>query len=161
MTSSPQNPFAPPKENGPLPLAELNRLRVKQLLWWPARLMLGLGVMTLLLIAIIGAMCGFMSLFLPDFGAPFGRFLSQNPWISAGILATILGSLFCIYGGVQMLHLRRYGHCLTAALVMTIPGTSPGFWFGWIFGIWALVILLRKDTRAAFSNESPLSPERK
>jgi hypothetical protein len=70
------------------------------------------------------------------------------------LTAIILSSLFCIYGGVQMLRLTRYRVCIATAIMMAFPLTSPCNVIGLVVGTWTFIALLRKDTRAAFAEKS-------
>jgi hypothetical protein len=66
-------------------------------------------------------------------------------------LAMILGSLITLYTGAQLFLARQYFACLIGAFLAAIPIITPCYVLGIPFAIWALVILLRKDTRAAFA----------
>lgn len=66
----------------------------------------------------------------------------------------LFGSVFCIIGGIQMMRVRSYGLCITAALLMAFPCTSPLILLGCPIGIWVLVVLLLRETRAAFAKVS-------
>lgn len=63
----------------------------------------------------------------------------------------ILGNSFVIYAAVQMLRVRQFGACVFGAIIGLIPLITPCYFLGIPFAIWAMVILLRKDTRAAFA----------
>jgi hypothetical protein len=63
----------------------------------------------------------------------------------------IIGTFLSICGAIQMLKGRSYSVCVMGATMSMIPLISPGYVLAIPFGIWALVILLRKDTRAAFA----------
>jgi hypothetical protein len=66
-------------------------------------------------------------------------------------LASLLCECAVIYGAVQMLRRRQHRACVTGALAACIPFLSPCYGLSIPFGLWALVILLRKETRAAFT----------
>jgi hypothetical protein len=61
------------------------------------------------------------------------------------------GSLLSLYGAIAMLRGKQYSACVAGAVTASIPFISPCVFLGIPFGIWALVILFRKDTRAAFA----------
>lgn len=61
------------------------------------------------------------------------------------------GNVTCLYGSIAMLRGKSYRVCLSGAIAACIPVISPCYILGIPFGIWALVILLRKDTRTAFA----------
>ena len=83
----------------------------------------------------------------------------------AMILLPILPALgvFVMWSASRMLQVRSYGLCIAASILAMI--TPPGFVLGVPFGIWALVVLSRRDVRDAFhekkkkSNNSGKSPD--
>ncbi len=66
-------------------------------------------------------------------------------------LGMATGSVIGFYTGVQLLRGRQYNICIIGAILAAIPMITPCFVLGIPFAIWALVVLLRKDTRAAFA----------
>jgi serine/threonine protein kinase len=58
-----------------------------------------------------------------------------------------------IVGAVQLLRLRSYRFCLAAALVAALPW-SPAWPLGLAVGIWAVVVLGRRDVMLAFLGQS-------
>lgn len=66
-----------------------------------------------------------------------------------------IASFLCVaattYGAIQMLRGRDYPFCVVGAAAACIPLLGPCYGFSIPIGFWALVILLRKETRAAFS----------
>jgi serine/threonine protein kinase len=67
-----------------------------------------------------------------------------------GIGPLIIGifGVLTILGAMRMLRLKAYGSCVAGSiLAMIIP---PGFLLGIPFGIWALIVLSRKEVREAF-----------
>jgi hypothetical protein len=66
--------------------------------------------------------------------------------------ADFLACFLVILGGVRMLSLKNYGLSVLAAIVAALPGLSCSgcCGVGAIVGIWALVVLLNPDVRAAF-----------
>lgn len=67
------------------------------------------------------------------------------------VSAVAIGNCFVTYAAIQMLRGRQYVICILGACVSLMPFLSPCIFIGVPFGIWALVILLQKDTRAAFA----------
>ena len=63
-------------------------------------------------------------------------------------------SLFHIYGALCMRRGRNYPIALGSAVMSSIPFLAPMAYFGIPFGIWALVVLCRKDVRAAFAKRA-------
>jgi hypothetical protein len=60
--------------------------------------------------------------------------------------------LLVILGGVRMLSLKSYGLAFLASVTAAVPCVSliACCGVGEIVGIWALVVLLQPDVRAAF-----------
>src|SRR5262245_9822353 len=68
-------------------------------------------------------------------------------------IAGILGFPLLLVGGIQMCRGRGWGLALTAAVLAMLPGLSPSFCCCGLspaIGIWALVVLLNSDVKAAF-----------
>lgn len=63
-------------------------------------------------------------------------------------LMTING--LTLYGGLQMRKLESYKLCCAGAILACIPCCSPCSIVGIPFGIWALVVLLDPQVKAAF-----------
>jgi hypothetical protein len=63
-----------------------------------------------------------------------------------------LASFLVIFGGIRMLSLKNYGLAILAAILAALPGVSCSgcCGVGAIVGIWALVVLLNAEVRAAF-----------
>jgi len=71
---------------------------------------------------------------------------------AASLLVTACVGLL-IVGAVQMLRLRSYRLCLVAALVAVLPW-SPAWLLGLTVGIWAVIVLGRRDVMLAFLGDS-------
>lgn len=83
------------------------------------------------------------------------RALQMEPWILIyPIGVNAVSNAVVIYASIQMLYMRKHKHCVFGAIVATIPILSPGYILGIPVAIWALVILLRKETRNAFAEAS-------
>src|SRR5262249_20350947 len=69
-----------------------------------------------------------------------------------GGVLSLLTALVTIFGGIFMRSLRAYGLCVVAAILAALPCTSAGgcCLLGEIVGIWALIVLLNGEVRAAF-----------
>lgn len=74
---------------------------------------------------------------------------AKRLFVLCGLMA--IGSFASIYGGIQILRVRQYAACTSAALLMTFPCTSPVCLLGLVIGVGTLILLLRNDTKAAFS----------
>jgi hypothetical protein len=143
--STTENPYASPREISSIASESLtHRQTVKNQLFLPGLAML------------IGGLFGipFILFRIFVYALPWMRSVesidsANRTFVLCALMA--IGTVVCIYGGVQILRARQFGACASAALVMTFPCTSPVCLMGPLIGIWALVILLRKDTRAAFA----------
>lgn len=83
---------------------------------------------------------------------PFEGEPSESLWKRL-ILSTLMavGSMIAYASAKEMLKGRRYAVCLTGAVIASIPLFSPAYVLGIPFGVWSLMVLLRKDTRDAFA----------
>jgi len=63
---------------------------------------------------------------------------------------TLIGAAVIFYGAMKMKNLQGYGLAMTAAILCLIPCFSICC-IGIPFGIWALVVLLNADVKAAFA----------
>ena len=59
-------------------------------------------------------------------------------------------SLITLIGSIQMLRLRTFPLCLTAAIASLVPVCGPCFGLSLPFGIWALVLLFNPDVKRRF-----------
>ena len=59
-------------------------------------------------------------------------------------------SAVALYGSIQMMGLKSYGLAMTAAIVSMVPCVGPCCCLAIPFGIWALVVLMKPDVKAAF-----------
>lgn len=91
-----------------------------------------------------------------DFMQQGGNWLS---WLgTAGnvvwaILNLGLGGLI-VYGAMEMLKLRNYNMAIAAAVVSLLPCTYCCCFINLAMGIWALVVLMKPEVKAAF-NKGP------
>ena len=79
---------------------------------------------------------------------------NETVWGNIGIgLFWLVVSFLIILGASRMMSLRSYGLAVTSAILAAIPCVScPGgcCFLGEIAGVWALIVLLNSDVRAAF-----------
>ena len=80
----------------------------------------------------------------------------EHPLVQSPIFSALLSSsipvpisLVIALGGWKMWNLKWYGLALRAAVLAMLPCTA-GCFLGLPFGIWALVVLLDPEVRAAF-----------
>jgi hypothetical protein len=79
---------------------------------------------------------------------------SSEMLVMLGMLGAGLGlggAVALVVGAVQMMRLRAYPLAVAAAILALVPW-SPGWLLGLPFGIWALVVLHRREVKAAFLN---------
>ena len=88
-----------------------------------------------------------------DAGAVGAMFQGAGMFVAVGWSAFI--SLLTLMSGAQIRKFRGRGLALLVAIMHAIPCCGADFCCTWIFsvpiGIWALVVLLNKDTKAAFA----------
>jgi hypothetical protein len=65
------------------------------------------------------------------------------------LLLLLAFPILMIVGAVRMQQLRSYGLAMTASVIAVLP-IHPWFILGLPFGVWALVVLMRRETRDAF-----------
>ncbi|MGA8115416.1 MAG: hypothetical protein WCA46_17260 [Actinocatenispora sp.] len=71
--------------------------------------------------------------------------------VFAPAVLTVFAAPATVIGGVQMLRGRTRGLTLVGAIAATIPLTSCCFLAGMPFGIWALVVLRRPETKSWYA----------
>jgi hypothetical protein len=79
----------------------------------------------------------------------------KNQTLLIGGIACAVGLLIAVLpllGGIRMLSLRSYALCVVGSISAALPCLSCGgtCCFGEIIGIWALIVLINTDVRAAF-----------
>jgi hypothetical protein len=114
----------------------------------------------LIVTAILGGLLQVGSLITHLVGASFlaaGR-MPNNPWASmfsgkVGVVTSVVGlilSLVILIGALKMKKLESYGFAMAATIIAMIPCFSPCCLLGLPIGIWALVVLLKPEVKAAF-----------
>jgi hypothetical protein len=66
------------------------------------------------------------------------------------ILAAAMGVLI-LMGASHMQNLRKYGFAIAATIIAMVPCVSPCCFLGLPFGIWALIVLNRKEVKSQFT----------
>lgn len=74
-------------------------------------------------------------------GGPIGLVLSLFTLGASGVI---------IAGALKMWKLQSYSFAMAATIISLVPCMSPCCVVGIPFGIWALVILMQQDVKAAF-----------
>jgi len=59
-------------------------------------------------------------------------------------------SAVALFGSIKMMRLQSYGLAMTAAIVSMVPCVGPCCCLAIPFGIWALVVLMKPNVKAAF-----------
>ncbi len=59
---------------------------------------------------------------------------------------------FSIYGALQMMNGRKHGFAITSAIITILSGFVA--LIGFPIGIWALVVLLKPETKSSFTSNS-------
>jgi hypothetical protein len=84
--------------------------------------------------------------------AEFERFfemLGGTMGTISGLISLAVGA-FILVGAFKMMKLRSYGMAVAASIIAMIPCVSPCCCLGLPFGIWALVVLSRREVKSAF-----------
>ena len=76
--------------------------------------------------------------------------LSGGLGIFFSVLGILIGAIVFM-GASKMKSLRSYGFALAAAILAMIPCISPCCLLGLPIGIWAIVILVKPEVKAAFT----------
>jgi len=85
-----------------------------------------------------------------------------QPWMLVVAVmtgATVVGAIVTL-GAWQMLRLRSYGWAVVGSALALVP-LSVGFMLGMPMGIWALIVLKRRDVQEAFRRQQVDKPERR
>jgi hypothetical protein len=107
----------------------------------------------------IGALFQVLGLIANIAGVGMGAMSGGNEGVAnmfsggLGIVMSIVGILvagFIIYGAMQMQKLEKYGLAMGATIAAMIPCISPCCLLGLPIGIWALVVLMKPEVKAAF-----------
>ena len=69
-------------------------------------------------------------------------------------IAIVVANVVVFISSCNMLLGRRYRLCYASAVLACIPLLSPFIWLGMPFGIWALVVLHRRDVKEAFARNT-------
>lgn len=94
---------------------------------------------------------------LADAGGSLGPSEEALASLMSGTMAVVfailglLAAAVIIYGALKMKDLQSHPLAVAAAVVAMVPCVSPCCLLGLPVGIWALVVLLRPEVKAAFS----------
>jgi hypothetical protein len=105
----------------------------------------GLFQLLSLVLRVLGTGIGMMG----NSSSAYGHMLSGG----VGIVVSLIGLAttgFIIWGAMQMMSLQNYTISMAASVVAMVPCVSPCCLLGLPVGIWALVILMKPEVKAAF-----------
>jgi predicted Zn finger-like uncharacterized protein len=85
----------------------------------------------------------------PGPGDDFSSQIGGIPGAIQGFIGMCVAGLI-IFSAIKMKNLQAYGLAMTGSILAMIPCISPCCFLGLPFGIWALVILMNQDVKAAF-----------
>jgi len=117
----------------------------------------------LMITAGLGALMAVISLFSHLFGTGFNMadmgdmggneqlisMMSGGMGVGLNILGLVMAGVV-FYGASKMMKLEMYGLALATSIIAMIPCISPCCLLGIPIGIWALVVLLNQEVKAAF-----------
>jgi len=115
----------------------------------------------LLATAVIGSIGQIVSLLLRVLGTGFATMGGGDDSIQQmfsggiGIVISIMGLLMAgliVFAALQMMKLTNYGLSMAGAVIAMIPCLSPCCVLGLPIGIWALVVLMKPEVKAAFTS---------
>jgi hypothetical protein len=112
----------------------------------------GLGILAQLF-SVARHLLGTMAMpFLASDLGPAGRVLQlmTGPIGLAVALVALAIGVVVLVGALKMKAGRSYGFALAATILAMVPCVSPCCCLGLPFGIWALVVLLKPEVKAAF-----------
>jgi hypothetical protein len=121
----------------------------------PAVCLIVLGAFNLLLV-IVRALAMVFGLAQQNMGGGMSpemqkMFLAMSG--TAGVAAVVfgvIGALVILFGGIKMKKLESYNLSMAAAIIAMIPCLSACCILGIPLGIWALVVLMKPEVKAAF-----------
>jgi hypothetical protein len=106
-----------------------------------------LGAVVSLLANLLGAGIGMAGL-VPNEEA-FDSLMTGTVGVISAIVGLAVSGLI-VFGALRMKELRTYPLAMAATVVAMIPCLSPCCLLGLPVGIWALVVLLKPEVKAAF-----------
>jgi hypothetical protein len=103
-----------------------------------------------LVVNLFGAGAGLLGGMSSEYGGPdMSTMMSGGIGILTGIIAIICG-VVVLLGAMKMKNLQSWAFSLVAAILAAVPCLSPCCCIGLPVGIWAIVVLVNKDVKAAF-----------
>lgn len=149
-------PMSPPPPSPPPPGAPPPATNAAQQVQGPA--------VGLIVTAVIGGLWAIFSLLANALGmgmAGLDSLTSEYDWAqyafggALGIAGALIGlaiAVFLVWVALQMKELRSWTLSVVASVLAMIPCISPCCLLGLPIGIWALVVLLKPEVKAAFTS---------
>lgn len=146
-----ENPYASPQTVPELQAPS----RIQSLKWLRGAAM---GILVFAGFNLFMGVCWFVTLPLMIAMMTIYPLRDQSPvWlVGLGWLGSILFSVysgFMFYGATHLRAAKSYRWALASVILSLLGIFHPITWLQVPFGIWALVMLLRKDTRAVFTED--------
>lgn len=94
---------------------------------------------------------------LNNINPQMGQFMQQwshfmyGPFGTANYIFQLIISVLILMGAFKMLKLRSYEFAYAAAILSFLPCVSACCCLGLIFGIWAIVVLMKPEVKSQFS----------
>ncbi len=114
------------------------------------------------LAAVLFLLVEFVAVLL-SYQTPSAGATTHPPGISSRLLfflplcvALLASGAVILFGAFKMERLKSYGWSVAASILAMI--TPPGLLVGVPFGIWALIVLNRREVRETFGGQHPLAP---
>jgi hypothetical protein len=114
----------------------------------------------LIVVAILGALVQVASLVMHVAGTSLMAVnrMPNNPWANVfsgtvGVVFSVIGiilSAVILLAALKMKKLENYGLAMAGTILAMVPCLSPCCLLGLPIGIWALVVLLKPEVKAAF-----------
>jgi hypothetical protein len=145
-----ENPYASP-------LAPPETTRQSNYFYWLQAAAMGLIIISLLEILVAGCILVilaneiFFELPKQAGGAPL---YTEEPMAMAGAAVSFLRSATVFVGAICMRLRKKYRLAQAGAIISCMGVVFYPLWLGVPFGLWALMLLLRAYTRAAFAQSS-------
>lgn len=100
---------------------------------------------------LLGMTAGMMEEYQYEMGNDMSPMLSGGIGIVGAIIGIIVGAVI-LFGAMKMKNCQSWTFSLIASILAMIPCLSPCCCLGLPVGIWALIVLMDKNVKAAFSS---------
>ena len=116
--------------------------------------------LSLVIVGSLGIVALLIGILLVLLGVGMGAMQGGNGGMAnmaGGVFGIVIRLFFIVldgvivYGGMKMQKLQSYNLAMAAAVLAVVPCVSPCCIVGIPFGIWALIVLLKPEVKAAFT----------